>query len=175
MTECNDKMGWSTWLPCRLHGATSLVEMRRPDVFPPFGTIFKIWNQPLRLVGIAKDRLVIAHASSPFGLFLVPDLDGTPGLMTVSYFTELSRSGQVEVEKPSNARPQKATDPVRLAAERLRTECDMLDAAGVRNGSKSIDMFIHANWTADLRSRYGEPDNCHTIRRWRSKRKRELT
>lgn len=59
-----------------------------------------------------------------------------------------------------------------VATERMRVELDLLDAAQVRNGTKAIWLWLNANWTDDLRSRFGDFDDAATIKRWRTAMRR---
>jgi hypothetical protein len=159
---------------CRC-GARSLAGIDEGDEdLPHPGSVVRVWNQSLRFLGIATDRLVLATTNSPFALFLVPDANGVPGLMERARFADLVHSGQAKVlAAVPDMHGSDADEVTAIAAERLMVECEMLDAAGVPQGTKAIDIFIHDHWSDALRARFGEPDNPHTIRRWRARRARE--
>ena len=59
-----------------------------------------------------------------------------------------------------------------VATERMRVELDLLDAAHVRNGTKAIWLWLNANWSDDLRFRFGDFDDAATIKRWRTQLRR---
>ena len=152
---------------CRICGVRGLgAAVGLDEEIPPLGLLIRISNQSLRFLGIATDRLVLASKDPPFALFLVPDANGVPGLIERARFAELLRSGEAEVLPAVRpVRSPSAEEATTIAAERLMVECEMLDAAGVPQGTKAIDIFIHDHWSDDLRARFGEPDNPHTIRR----------
>lgn len=145
--------------------AIETEEYRSTPAHPPLGSEVRIDSCHLRMLGLATTSLVLAYASPPHALFLMPDQDGVPALVSQDLFWLLAAEGRAEVltfPKPANRRQDAST--------RLATTCDLLEAAGVRNGTKAIAIWLHRNWSADLKARFGEPDNPHTIRRWRSLR-----
>lgn len=121
----------------------------------------------LRTIGSFRQSLLLAHVDPPYALFLFPDESGVPALLTKTRCAELVREGVAEV-LPSSMLAHEPLDPT----EKLSVQMDLLDAAGVANGTKSIQIWLHRNWTPDLRQRRGDHDNAHTIRRWRARRNR---
>lgn len=72
----------------------------------------------------------------------------------------------------AGAAPDEVAADIASATERMRVELEMLDAAGVRNGSKAIWFWLDANWSDDLRMRFGDFDDPATIKRWRTAQRR---
>jgi len=154
------------------------VRLCGQDDLPPPSACIRIWSQRLRLLGSCADALILCYVEPPYSLFLVPDADGTPGLLGIEPFRRLMASGAAEIlpyaVPPPGARPGEGSDarmPDRTT--KIMTQCDMLNAAHVPNGVKSIAIYLHQHWTPDLISRFGMPDNPHTIRRWRKRRRPE--
>jgi transposase InsO family protein len=56
--------------------------------------------------------------------------------------------------------------------ERMLAQVELLDAAGVKNGTKAIENFLdrEGNWTSELQTRWGDHDLPGTIRNWRATR-----
>jgi hypothetical protein len=72
----------------------------------------------------------------------------------------------------SGAASDEAAADIDFATERMRIELDLLDRAGVRNGTKAIWLWLAANWSEDLRRRFGDFDDPATIKRWRTELRR---
>jgi hypothetical protein len=94
-------------------------------------------------------------------------------------FIEMDEHGRIALPTPDRVEAMVAageiTDVLDDAADdptlpRMAFELDMLDAAGVANGEKSIWLHLSAVWDADLRRRFGDFDDPSTIRRWRTSR-----
>ena len=130
---------------------------------PPCGSEVRVRSSHLRLVGTAGSKLILSHSTPPYGLYLVPDFEGCPSLMTNVQWSELVRRGEAEV-LPAFEKRVDAPNPVR----KLIMQVDLLDAAGVANGAKAIAIWLHRNWTPDLVATWGPHDNVHTIRKWRA-------
>lgn len=136
-----------------------------PDRRPPLNSEVRVGSHRLRMLGSTGNGLILIHADFPFGIYLVGG-EGGPSLMTRIQWREFEERGEAEV-LPASAAPIGQPN----SSEKLRFVIDLLDAARVRNGVKAITIWLHAHWTPELRARWGEPDNAHTIRRWRSRKK----
>jgi hypothetical protein len=121
----------------------------------------------LRGIGYIEDLILLMHVRPPYQLFLYPTEAGAPAHLTKKRLAQLLEAGVALVV------PLSIDEEESDATERLIATCDLLDAAGVKNGAKAIDIWLHANWSADLMRRYGHFDNAHTIKRWRSQRNKQ--
>lgn len=146
------------------------VTTRFGEGLPPLGAIVRIWHDRLRMLGVSAHALVLATEAPPFHLYLVPDANGAPGLVSFGRWRELQASGAAEIMMISPDPIEQANKPA-TADEKLGMTCAMLDAAHVPNGAKSIAVYLHQHWSEDLRRRFGEPDNPNTLRRWRIRRR----
>jgi len=146
------------------------VNTRMDEGLPPLGAIVRIWHDRLRMLGVSAHALVLATEAPPFHLYLVPDANGAPGLVSFGRWRELRAIGAAEVMTISPDPVERADEPA-TADERLSMTCGMLDAAHVPNGRKAIAIYLHQHWSEDLRRRFGEPDNPNTLRRWRVRRR----
>lgn len=129
---------------------------------PPPMSAVRIHGCSLRVLGHAADKLVIASTAPPFSLFLLPDKDGVPALVSFDLFERLRMEGAAETASTPAV-------PRTGGVEKLMVQLDMLQAAEVPLGTKAIAIWMHRNWSADLAARYGEPDSPHTLRRWLSR------
>lgn len=115
--------------------------------------------------------------------FVAPQPDGTVQLIDDLQFEELLLCDRAKVRsKPSSDPTRRYNDAAQWtldqataidpSAPKKLAQIEMLDAAGVANGSKAIGHFLAGAWGPKQIGRYGPSDNPHTIRRWRSKRGR---
>lgn len=155
------------------------------DQLPPYNwtatTVIAIDERPHRFVpGSIPDRvhLMCMRTGQPF---IVPDENGVPGLPTNDAIDQLRIDGRLEVQLPAGvteAQRRAAStqwdtsdcDKLDPKARKIQKQCQVLDSNGVRNGSKAIRIGLARHWTQKLREEFGEPDNPHTIKRWRSER-----
>lgn len=102
-------------------------------------------------------------------------------LPTPRQLDELLREGRLVVKEPPRATMARKIaaeaewdgsdcDQLDPKARKRKVQCDLLDAKGVPNGIKAISLTLADHWTPDLREKFGEHDNPHTIKRWRSDR-----
>ncbi|URD61086.1 transposase family protein [Sphingomonas sp. KRR8] len=113
--------------------------------------------------------------------FLCPDHDGTISYPTPEALDELKIQGRLrEIYPEPLLNAQKiaaktewdhsdclALDP---GSEKMLVQCELLDENNVPNGIKAMQIALPHLWTDELRQKYGEHDNIHNIRRWRSER-----
>ncbi|MDQ0839193.1 integrase catalytic domain-containing protein [Sphingomonas faeni] len=113
--------------------------------------------------------------------FVAPQADGTVQLIDDVQFDRLLDEGRVKIRsKPSSDPTRRFNDAAQWtldqaaeidpAAPKRLAQLEMLDAAGVLNGSKAIDQFMAASWGEAQIAKWGPYDNPHTLRRWRAKR-----
>jgi hypothetical protein len=124
------------------------------------GSLLSLHGRLHRIVFEFNGYLLIVDVASP-GIYLVENSEGLVGLPHRDDLATLFAKGQ--------ALPAPSGD----SAERMRVELALLDAAGVRNGTKAIAIWLDRNWTADLRCRFGDHDNAATLKRWRSQQRRD--
>lgn len=58
--------------------------------------------------------------------------------------------------------------PAAVAAKRRLVACRMCDAAGVPQGCKAIERFLHAAWTNEVVQVFGPRPKARTVRLWRA-------
>ena len=147
----------------------------------PRNTIIEIDEAPYKYMGLPMPgRIHLMHGQT--GLpYLAQDANGVMGLLTLEGYDELVLAGRLivrETERASIARKMAADaewtaadcDELDPKARKMLLQCEILDDCGVPNGSKAIGIALANHWTPELRERYGEHDNPHTIKRWRSER-----
>jgi hypothetical protein len=127
--------------------------------------LYTIHRRMHRLLATVADRAMIIDAANHH-VHLMQQPDGSIGLPTLEQVREMLASG---VMRPIHSNSASGT-----VQERRRILLDMMDAAGIRNGVKSIAIFLHAVWDEDLRRRYGDHDEPATIRKWRTARRKAL-
>lgn len=127
------------------------------------GSLYTVHGRVHRLLASVAQTVLISDVASHH-FFLIQHPDGRIGPPSIDQFDELIASGAVA---PLTDEP---IDKVGQA--RMDTELGMLEAAKVRNGSKSIWLFLNAVWTEDLRRQFGPFDDPATIRRWRTERRK---
>ncbi|HEX8226019.1 MAG TPA: Mu transposase C-terminal domain-containing protein [Allosphingosinicella sp.] len=113
--------------------------------------------------------------------FLVPGPDGTLGLPTREDYDELLRTGQIIIREPTSliearriAREADWTgedcEELTPKCRKMLAQCRLLDDNGIPNGSKAIATALTTHWSEELQAKFGDHDNAHTIKRWRSDR-----
>ena len=133
----------------------------KPGSDLPFelGGILALDGEQHRVLAILGNRVLLASVATD-RIYLEQSSDSAIGLPLRSRIAEMTAAGRVRCV-PSPAAPDRA--PSGLVAQ-----IDMLDRAKVPNGAKAIAIFLHRNWTADMRERYGDHDDPATLKRWRT-------
>lgn len=148
--------------------------------YPP-GTLILIDGRPHKWLGMpipGRIHLMCCTSAQPF---VCPDATGEVGMPTPDIYDQLSIDGRIEIQLPANvvaSRKLAATaewdiedceklDP-KVGA--MLAQCVVLDTNGVKNGIKAVTAGLQKYWTGDLVERFGEADNPHTVKRWRSER-----
>ena len=147
----------------------------------PLNTIIEIDEAPHKYLGLPMPgRIHLMHCQT--GLpHLVEDKQGVMGLLTTEGYDELLLAGRLvvrETERASIARKIASEtewtfadcDELDPKARKMLAQCEVLDDHGVPNGVKAIGLALADHWTPELREKYGEHDNPHTIKRWRTDR-----
>lgn len=146
------------------------------------GTIIDIDGAEYRPQGYVNGRIHLTHTITG-AAFVHPDKDGVVGMLTDEMFDDLLEAGRLKV------RGDRTQDKVRLlnevsqysvaqaskidkGVEKMLKQIQMLDDAGVPNGDKAIDRFLHKSWDEKLVAEHGEHDPPRTIRSWRRNRGR---
>jgi len=112
--------------------------------------------------------------------FLVDTPNGRE-LLTEEMFDELLIDGRaviIEPEKDRIARKiasdadwdSRDCDALDPKSRKRLVQCTLLDDLGVPNGVKAMSAALNDYWTPALQEKFGEHDNPHTIKRWRSER-----
>lgn len=160
-----------------------MTDQNLPKYNYPVGTIIAIDGRPHKAPTYpipGRLMLMDCHTGQPF---LVPDGKGGTAMPTDDDYDRLIIDGRVEVTFPENVVASRmlaasaeldmsdleAIDP---GLRKTIAQVDVLDRNGVKNGVKAIKAGQKKYWTAELREKYGEPDNPHTVKRWRSERGR---
>ncbi len=148
------------------------------------GVVVNIDGVPHRHHGYLSGRHDIRNAITGMPI-LAKDADGTTGLLTDAGFDDLLESGRLEIisaRSPDRVRLLADASPMTIAQareidpgiDRMMAQCDLLDAAGVKNGVKAIENALDRGedrlWTDELRAKWGDHDNPRTIKEWRAKR-----
>lgn len=143
--------------------------------------IIEIDEAPYKYVGETipgRTHLMHGVTGAPF---LMPSPSGALELPTRDDFDDLILSGRLAIkEAPSliAARRQAAEAQWTISdceeldpkAKKMLVQCRLLDDHGIKNGTKAVKEAIAQLWTDELRERFGDHDNPHTVRRWRSER-----
>lgn len=147
----------------------------------PVGTILEIDDRPYKpqpgLV-LGRVHLMDCHTGQPF---LVPDGQIGTAMPSDADLDRLIRERRVKVVFPENVTAScmlaskaefdrdelLAIDP---GLPKVEAKIKVLDENGVKNGVKAIAAGFDKHWTQELRDEHGDPDNPHTVKRWRSER-----
>lgn len=145
----------------------------------PLNTIIEIDEVPYKYLGMPiPGHIHLMHCRTGLPYFA----EGSKGgLLTPEGYDDLVLEGRLivkETARASVARKMAADaewtaadcDELDPKARKMLIQCEILDDHGVPNGSQAIGLALADYWTPELRERYGEPDNPHTIKRWRSDR-----
>ena len=158
-----------------------MTDQNLPKYNYPVGTIISIDGRPHKPpVYAVPGRLMLmdCHTGQPF---LISDGQGGTVLPTDDDYDRLTIDDRIEVALPENVVASRllastaefdmsdleAFDP---GLRKSIIQVELLDATGVKNGAKAIAEGLAKHWTPALRDEFGEPDNAHTIKRWRSER-----
>ncbi|QXQ06233.1 transposase family protein [Sphingosinicellaceae bacterium] len=147
----------------------------------PIGTIIRIDGRPHKPpVYAVPGRLMLmdCHTGQPF---LIPDGHGGTAMPTDDDYDRLVVDDRIDVTLPENvvaSRLLAATaefdmsdlEEIDPGLRKSIAQVEVLDANGIKNGVKAIADGLAEHWTPALRDEHGEPDNAHTIKRWRSER-----
>jgi len=147
----------------------------------PVGTIIGIDGRPHKAPTYpipGRMMLMDCHTGQPF---LVPDGHGGTAMPTDDDFDRLILEDRIEVAFPENvvaSRLLAATaefdmsdlEEIDPGLPKTLAQVGVLDSNGVPNGVKAIAKGLEDYWTDELRAEFGDPDNPHTIKRWRSER-----
>jgi putative transposase len=161
----------------------SAVPQGLPKYNYPVGTIIEIDGRPYKPpVHSMPGRLMMmdCHTGQPF---LVPDGHGGTCLPTEEDYDGLIGDGRLEVRFPDNVISSRllaakaefdmsdleGMDP---GVRKVKFTCDLLDENGVKNGYKAVKAGLERLWTEEIRAEWGDHDNPHTVKRWRSERGR---
>ena len=144
--------------------------------------VIEIRGAPHKLLpGPVPGRLVLLNGRTGMP-YMTEDEDGERGLLTPAGFDEMLRTGDIVIVDPPSAiaarrlaasaewTVEEIEEEIDPAARKRLVECEVLDDAGVPNGAKAIAEALARLWTPELAGKYGEADNPHTIKRWRSER-----
>lgn len=74
---------------------------------------------------------------------------------------------RIASETDWDSRDCDALDP---KSRKTWVQCTLLDDLGIPNGFKAMSIALTDHWTPELKEKFGEHDNVHTIKRWRSER-----
>ena len=147
----------------------------------PVGTIVRIDQQAYKPLGeIMPGRIHLMNCATGQP-FLAPDDAGGTAFPTPDDYDRLAIDGRLEIELPAGVTAARALaakaewDVADLEAidkdvRKSQAECEVLDTNGVKNGVTAIKAGLAKYWTEELRAQFGEHDNPHTIKRWRSER-----
>ncbi|QXT34808.1 DDE-type integrase/transposase/recombinase [Sphingomonas sanguinis] len=115
--------------------------------------------------------------------FVTKGPDGVTGLLTDAGFDDLLERGELTVvsaRSPDRVRILNDAAELTMAeareidpeVDKMLAQIELLDAAGVKNGSKAIETFLDRDggWTDRHRAAWGDHDLPGTIKSWRSKR-----
>lgn len=127
--------------------------------------LWMVHGRPHRHLATVAKAVLLSDVASHH-LYLVQHPDGRIGPPDTDQVDRMIDAGQI-------ARIDDLTRDD-TGVERMGIELSLLDGAGVRNGEKSIAIFLHAVWDEDLRRRYGDHDEPATIRRWRTAQRKAL-
>jgi transposase InsO family protein len=147
----------------------------------PRGAIHEIHDAPYMFVpGTIPGRvhLMHCHTGEPYR---ITGPTGELELPTPDDYDDLLINGHLIVKEPESAilarkiasdadwdmADCEALDP---KARKMLVQCQILDDHGIKNGVKAIALGLTDHWTPELRDKFGEHDNPHTIKRWRSER-----
>jgi transposase InsO family protein len=153
----------------------------QPKYNYPVGTIIRIDGRPHKAPTYpipGRMMLMDCHTGQPF---LIPDGKGGTAMPTDDDFDGLIIEDRIEIAFPENvvaSRLLAATaefdisdlEEIDPGLRKTLAQVDVLDNNGVKNGVKAINEGLEKHWTEELRAQFGEPDNAHTIKRWRSER-----
>lgn len=146
----------------------------------PRNAIIEIDDVPHKHLGeIIPGRLHLmnCHTGAPF-LIDTPEGRVFP---TPENYDELLIDGRIIVKEPEKDRLARriaseaewdssdcdALDP---KSRKMWVQCTLLDDLGIPNGVKAMTTALTDHWTPELKEKFGEHDNPHTIKRWRSER-----
>lgn len=129
------------------------------DYVPAPGALIDIHGVRYRLLAYVNDRVLLTNAAN-HNPWLVQEADGSIQLPMETRLSEMLSTGV--------ARGVEVVGPDFTPTEKLRYEIDLLDANDVRQGDKSIWVFLVKAWTPDLVDRFGPHDDPWRIRRWRA-------
>ena len=158
-----------------------MTDQNLPRYNYPVGTIINLDGRPHRPPTYpipGRLMLMDCHTGQPF---LIPDGQGGTAMPTEDDFDRLIIDGRVEVVFPENvvaSRLLAATaefdmsdlEAIDTGLRKTLAQVEVLDSNGVKNGVKAITDGLDKHWTPELREKFGDPDNPHTIKRWRSER-----
>ncbi|PWG01995.1 integrase catalytic domain-containing protein [Sphingosinicella humi] len=147
----------------------------------PRNAIIEIDGAPYKYLGATipgRVHLMHLHSGEPYR---ITGPTGQLELLTPEAYDELLLDGRLIVKEPESAilarkiasdaewdmADCEALDP---NARKMLVQCQILDDHGVKNGVKAITIGLTDHWTDELRQKFGEHDNPHTIKRWRSER-----
>lgn len=147
----------------------------RDDRLPAPDGLVRVDGRVLRMLGYVDDGLAEPGSGRRRMLLLPPAADLAPlllgdggiGLPTVEAWLRLVEAHRAELLGPGTG---DVGDRPGDEAAKINFQCDLLDAHCVKNGFKSVSIWLHRNWSADLVARWGEHSNPHTLRRWRARR-----
>lgn len=147
----------------------------------PRNAIIEIDEAPHKYMGETipgRVHLMHLHSGEPYR---VTGPDGHLELLTPAAYDELLLEGRLIVREPESAilarkiasnaewdmADCEALDP---DARKMLVQCQILDDHGIKNGVLAITNGLTDHWTSELREKFGEHSNPHTVRRWRSER-----
>ncbi len=140
---------------------------------PAEGAAVRLDGQLHRILALMDTRILALHVAS-HAMYVVRDAQGGVALLDFDHWAEMVRLGRASIVPGTT--PGETHDDVSKGGpapfEKIHTECEMLEAAGVPLGHKAMAIWLAAHWSPELRARFGEHTNVHTLRSWRRFRKR---
>lgn len=148
-----------------LAGESSIERLPLPSA----GSLVRLDSETHRVVAHVGRRLLLSHVATS-AIYLVQEgARGDLRLPSRKVWFGLVEAGRAEAVQPTAQGAESSGSD----GSKISLECDMLDAARVPLGTKAMEIWLHANWTADLVARWGPHDSAHTLRFWRRERRRQ--
>jgi transposase InsO family protein len=143
--------------------------------------IIEIKGAPHKYLGHTipgRNHLMHAVTGAPY---LVPGPDGRLEMPTDDQLDEGLICGDIVIKEPTSliearrlAREaewdSKDCEELTPKCRKMLAQCRLLDDNGIQNGIKAIGKALATLWTEELQSQFGDHDNVHSIKRWRTQR-----
>ncbi|MGZ8331571.1 MAG: hypothetical protein ACXW27_00300 [Allosphingosinicella sp.] len=143
--------------------------------------IIEIKGAPHKYLGHTipgRNHLMHAVTGAPY---LVSGPDGRLEMPTDDQFDEGLICGDIVIKEPTSliearriAREaewdSKDCQEMSPKCRKMLAQCRLLDDNGIQNGFKAIKKALSTLWSDKLQAEFGDHDNVHSVKRWRTQR-----